>query len=161
MKRIFRLQYTVLLALTLCFLYSCQHTKPDNLNNEASILELGDLHENPLLMGVITTSVNLNNKTMSTLYGNTIAIDFAKKNSGIKYPEGSVLYEVTWEQQPDSVWFGANIPGVLISVEKIDFNKESTPFYTIYEGSPLRTSKNHNANDRLDQIISQRFAVTP
>src|SRR5690606_31490924 len=112
-------------------------------------------------MGVITTSVNLNNKTMSTLYGNTIAVDFAKKNSGFKYPAGSVLYEVTWEQQPDSVWFGATIPAELISVEKISFNRETEPSYALYQGRPLKKDKNDHAQVRLIQIISQHFAVTP
>lgn len=161
MKKLFKIQHIVLLALTLCLFCSCDRPKPDNLNNEASILEAGDLKENPLLMGVITTSVNLNNKTMSTLYGNKIAKDFANKNRGTKYPVGSLLYEVTWEQQPDSVWFGAKIPSKLISVEKIMFSKGSEPSYTLYKGRPLKKSKNLNANDRLTLITSQRFAVTP
>ncbi len=161
MKKLFKLQPITILALALCFFSSCQSPKPTNLNTEASILEAGDLTENPLLMGVITTSVNLNNKTMSTLYGNAIAINFAKKNSGANYPAGSVLYEVTWQQQPDSVWFGAKIPSKLIAVEKVTFKKKAAPSYTLYKGRPLRKSETPNARARMRKIIAKRYAVTP
>lgn len=161
MKGLFNILSMVFLYLAICFFCGCQGRKPDNLNNGASIMALGDLTENPLLLGVITTSVNLNGKTMSTLYGNKIAVNFAKKNSRKDYPTGAVLYEVTWAQQPDSVWFGAKIPSNLISVEKIKFMKEGEPFYTLFQGKPLKKSRNRKASDRILKIVSQRYAVVP
>jgi hypothetical protein len=160
MKKRFKIQSILILAI--CFLYSCNNTsKQSNLNDKGSISELGDLKENPLLLGVITTQINSKDKTMSTLYGNKIAVDYAAKHIETNYPSGAVLYEVTWQQEPDAVWFGANIPANLISVEKVMFFNENKPSYTLYKSKYLKKSKNNNSYDRLNQITSQRFAATP
>lgn len=157
-----RLKIKNMLILTIYFLYSCNNIqKQSNLNDNGSILELGDLKENPLLLEVITTSINGKDETLSTLYGNKIAVDYATKHIEINYPYGSVLYEVTWRQEPDAVWFGANIPSNLISVEKVIFPKENEPSYTLYKGKPLKKIKHSNVNDRLTKILSKRYAVTP
>lgn len=157
-----RFKILSILMLTICFLYSCNSSpKKSNLNNKGSILELGDLKENPLLLGVITTQINSEKETMSTLYGNKIAVDYATKNIGTNYPSGAILYEVTWQQEPDAVWFGANIPANLISVEKVMFLNESEPSYTLYKGTPLKKLKHTYINDRLTQILSNRYAATP
>lgn len=145
-----------------CALCSCDSPQLKNLNTKASILEAGDLKENPLLMGAITTSVNLNNQTMATLYGNRKAVDFSYRIGGVNYPVGAELYEVTWKQKPDSVWFGAKIPGKIFSIEKIVFLGGGESSYTLYKGTPLQKVKSHhNHTQRLTQIISQDFAMTP
>lgn len=149
------------LLLVACALCSCQGPTSNNLFKKGSILEAGDLKENPLLLGAITTSVNLNNETMATLYGNKIAVDFAHRNLGVNYPEDARLYEVTWKQKPDSVWFGAKIPGKIISVEKIVFLDGGEPTYTLYKGKPLRKVRGYFDTQRLIRIISQDFAETP
>jgi hypothetical protein len=67
---------------------------------------------------VMSSSMNKKTGTMSTLYGNLLA----KKNAGGKkhiLVPGEVLALVTWKQQKDEHWFGANIPGDLQAVEII------------------------------------------
>ena len=66
---------------------------------------------------VITSSINKKRGTMSTLYGNQLAFsNLATRN---KVAPGEILALVTWKQQADQHWFGANIPGDLQSIEMI------------------------------------------
>ena len=99
---------------------------------------------------------------MSTLYGNDLARIHARTEGNNLYSEGSVLYEVTWKERPDSVWFGAKIPKEIISVERIIFNKQDdAPGYELYTGQPLRKSVSQNVLQRINFISSQRMAVSP
>lgn len=153
----------VYLSLLLGFLISCQSDRQQNLNRKASIEKNEVLLENPLLMTPMTSSIQPKDSTMSTLYGNEIASVYAKNNSDDKYPKGAVLYEVTWKQKPDELWFGANVPKEIFSVEKITFQRDKGYRYEIYKGNPLQKK---NANDskvalRISTIISQKMAVSP
>lgn len=142
---------------------ACKEKRQELLNIKASI-QLNDvLKENPLLMHPLTSSVNPKDSIMSTLYGNNIAFDYAKKNLGSNYPNGAVLYEVTWKQKPDELWFGANVPNEIKSVEKITFKEENYSEYQIFDGKPLKKIKKDSAIEyfRKDLIISQRMAVSP
>ena len=63
---------------------------------------------------------------MSTLYGNHWHCKKAKDlNKALVGGESFTL--VTWKQQPDEHWFGANIPGDLQSVEVLKTNPERSP----------------------------------
>jgi len=99
-------------------LFGCGGEKPKvfaSLNQTASLM--GDLPANPLAWSVITSSASRNDSTMSTLYGNDVASQYARTNPDHKYPNGSALSLVTWTQQEDSRWFGAKIPATVRSVE--------------------------------------------
>jgi hypothetical protein len=100
---------------------------------------------------------------MSTLYGNDIAWNYASLHSDFNYPKGSKLYEVTWRQKPDSVWFGANIPKKIIMVECVIFTDSESPTYVHYKGHPLKRiiSANSNYEERIKDIVSQRMAIAP
>jgi hypothetical protein len=129
---------------------------------------------NPLEGKVITTVIDKRNKTMSTLYGNEIAVKAVRTGHTGLYPPGSVLSFVTWVQREDPHYFGANIPGALISVEKVIFDKEIrkvsprkdewSSSYEIYKGTPLKKSAESNTTDsknRMAWIIAQRASVMP
>jgi hypothetical protein len=65
---------------------------------------------------VITSWIDPKSSTMSTLYGNDQAVDYARTNADQKYPDGALLTLVTWKQMADDHWFGARIatlPGVV------------------------------------------------
>ena len=59
--------------------------------------------------------------TMSTLYGDSVAVDAARRRPLLdddtvwSYPKGSGLRLVTWSEREDPEWFGAFIPGELKS----------------------------------------------
>lgn len=60
---------------------------------------------------VIASSVSAG--TSSVLYGNPQAVAAARR--GAPYPRGAALLLANWQQKEDPHWFGANIPGKLLS----------------------------------------------
>ena len=149
--------------------FGCGGEKPKvfaSLNQTASLM--GDLPANPLHWRVITSSASRNDSTMSTLYGNDVAIQYARTNSDHKYPNGSALSLVTWTQQEDSRWFGAKIPATVKSVEFVLASPaaDGRPSYSYqrFEGTPLKKSsaEEHQVPlDRAAELLSERGAVMP
>jgi hypothetical protein len=148
--------------------WSCggSSTVTPSINKRAALT--GSLPYNPQQWKVITSSVDKRAKTMSTLYGNDAAVRYARGNSQKDYPPGSVLSLVTWTQQEDSHWFGANIPGKVKSVEFVSVTagpgSQTEYSYEDYEGSPLRkvsSPVDRPAESRTAYLLSQRAAVIP
>ncbi len=89
----------------------------------------------PLTGKVITSFVNLRDKTMSILYGNDIAVKSARSGTNAAstpaahttYPPGSILALVTWSQRDDPHWFGGRIPEAIRSVEILTFGPAAVP----------------------------------
>jgi hypothetical protein len=135
-------------------------------NRNASLV--GDLPANPLQWKVVTSAVNTEDSTMSTLYGNDVAVGYARTNSEHNYPNGSVLSLVTWTQRDDDRWFGAMIPDQAKSVEFVFVGvaADGRPLYSYqeFEGNPLKrvTAQEGRAlSDRTAYLLSQRAAVMP
>lgn len=156
-------------ALLLSGMLGCSQANPrvaTTLNRNAALE--GNLPLNPLQGRVITSWINKSESTMSTLYGNDVAVDYARTNSKQDYPGGSVISLVTWNQQEDDRWFGAKIPDTVKSVEYVfvKTDQEQKPSYTYqkYEGRPLRAVMNQAGaipGDRALYLLSQRAAVMP
>ena len=153
----------IVLFLAFILMVSCEQKSKEFLNVNASVQQNDELSENTLLMKPITSSIQPKDNTMSTLYGNEIAFNYAKENSDSNYPKDAVLYEVTWKQKPDEVWLGGNVPKEIYSVEKIIFNENHLSVYEKYQGKPLKQVKinEEEGNSRKDFIISQKMAVSP
>ena len=126
---------------------------------------------NPVQGKVITSWVDKTDKqhaTMSTLYGNDIAVQYARSNAGQNYPVNAVLSLVTWNEQEDPRWFGGNIPQTTKSVEIVTVKPGAGAAhydydYQRYEGSPLAkvAVSEFPAKDRTAYLLSQRAAVMP
>jgi hypothetical protein len=130
------------------------------LNDEAALV--GELPSNPLKGRVITSWVNKHEATMSTMFGNDVAVQYARTNAEMQYPAGSVLSVVTWSQQEDPRWFGGNIPQKPRAVEFVRVTGPGAYSYQRYEGSPLKKVEDGAApNDRAAYVLSQRAAVMP
>ena len=130
------------------------------LNDEAALV--GDLPSNPLKGRVITSWINKRDSTMSTLYGNDVAVQYARTNGENIYPAGSVLSVVTWKQREDPRWFGAKIPQKVGSVEFVAVTGPGAYTYQRYDGSPLKKVEDGIApHDRAAYVLSQRAAVMP
>src|SRR5690606_8646434 len=108
----------------------------------------------------VTTTVDLNKQQMSTLYANQKGAQYANGYHGIHYPKDARFYQVTWKQQHDSLWYGANMPGELLTVERISFTQERSPKYSLFS-SELIKQKSRNDSLRIQQILSQPRAVSP
>jgi hypothetical protein len=130
------------------------------LNDEAALV--GELPSNPLRGKVITSWVNKKDATMSTMFGNDVAVQYARTNAEKMYPAGSALSVVTWSQQEDPRWFGGSIPRKTTAVEFVSVTGPGAYSYERYEGSPLKKVADGVApNDRAVYVLSQRAAVLP
>jgi hypothetical protein len=133
------------------------------LNNSAALV--GELPSNPMQGKVITSWVDKQGSTMSTMFGNDVAVHYARTNPDAKYPTGSVLSVVTWSQQEDPRWFGGNIPANAKSVEFVSVGPEANAYsYQRYEGTPLKKVAGEDGavpNERVAYLLSQRAAVMP
>jgi len=137
-----------------------------SINERATLT--GSLPWNPLQWSVITSSIDKQAGTMSVLYGNDIAVRYARSDAQGNYPPASVLSVVTWTQQEDPHWFGAKIPGQPKSVEflSVTAGAENRAAYSYedYEGSPLRkasSSSDRSPGSRAAYMLSERAAVMP
>jgi len=123
---------------------------------------------NPLQWRIITSMADKNSSTMSTLYGNDLAVDYARTHADRKYPDGSVLALVTWKQQNDPRWFGAKIPERVSSVELLTIGAlqdgHATYSYLEYAGTPMKQSSPEQTatpSGRALFLLTQRAAVLP
>lgn len=105
---------------------------------------------------------------MSTLYGNDVAVQYARRNSPLDYPAGSVISLVTWTQQDDPRWFGGKIPWQVKFVEFVSVtagpDDQHSYSYENYEGSPLSRKselKSSSPGMRATYLLSLRAAVMP
>jgi hypothetical protein len=157
-------------ALSILGCSSGEPTVSAEINDSASLS--GDISRalaaNPLQWKVITSEINQQDGTMSTLYGNEVAVEYARANAQHAYPNGSVLSLVTWTQREDSRWFGAKIPDQVRSVEfvTVGAGPGGRPSYAYqrYEGGPLQRSSAQQGpipNERAAYLLSQRAAVMP
>jgi hypothetical protein len=162
--------YPLLCAILFLGVLGCSSAREREIaatGNQSAWL-VGDLPANPLQWKVITASVDKNHSTMSTLFGNDVAVRYARANSGHDYAEGAVLSLVTWAQQEDGRWFGAKIPSRPKSVEFV-FVRTATDgrlsySYQKYEGALLKRTVDQLVpapNDRATFLLSQRAAVMP
>jgi hypothetical protein len=156
----------LVLALTLS---GCAGNEPKisaEFNQGASLV--GDLPANPLQWRVISSSMDSAASTMSTLYGNDVAIGYARTSAQHDYPAGAVLALVTWTQTEDHRWFGAKIPAQVKSVEFVTVAEatqdERSYSYQKFEGTPLKLSSMEQGTvpaERAAHLLSQRAAVMP
>lgn len=114
---------------------------------------------NPLQWRVISSVVNQQDSSMSTLFGNDPAVDYARSHSQHDYPAGSTLALVTWTEREDPRWFGAKIPGAVKSIElvTVSLDAEHRPVFSYQD-----VGKNVPAQEgRASYLLSQRAAVMP
>ncbi len=159
MKKIFSISICTVVSL---FFVGCVSKPSLGLNEDASVQVTDELPENPLLLHAITSSIRPKDSTMSTLYGNDAAFVYAGSHIDSHYTEGSVLYEVTWRQQPDEQWTGGNIPERILCITRIEIVANGRPIYAIYKGTPLKKMNGlPEEGDKIMDIIRQRMAIAP
>ena len=128
----------------------------------------GTVPWNPSEQLVITSSVDRQSSTMSTFYGNDLAVQYSRTNIRSHYPPGSALALVTWTQREDPHWFGAKIPGQVKSIEFVKVSRgqdgNEASIYENYEGSPLgrkSATDGNSASNRIADLLSLHAAVMP
>jgi hypothetical protein len=128
----------------------------------------GELPMNPLAWRVISSAVDPGSGTMSTLYGNDVAIGYARTHMQHDYPSGSVLSLVSWTQAEDPRWFGGKIPSQVKSVEFVTVGAgekgQDQYSYEAYTGNPLKKAADRPFGappERIAYFLSSRAAVMP
>lgn len=169
MKRIYRAEVSLLAVVLSLGSLGCTKENPrvtTRFNDDAALA--GELPSNPMQGKVITSWIDKQDSTMSTLFGNDTAASYVKTNAQHDYPAGSVLSLVTWRQQEDPRWFGGRIPEKPQSVEFVSVGATAdhrpTYAYQKYEGSPLKKVSDQQGtapNDRAAYLLAQRAAVMP
>jgi hypothetical protein len=155
-----KLLYISLAVITL-MLSACNNPKPSEelLNKKAAIP--ASFHFDRAGLKVITSSINKKNKTMSTLYGNELALKTAISGS-TEYPAGENLTLISWKQQDDDRWFGARIPGDLESIEVVKTSASNVVDYQKYEGQRLVINPDTtHRQERIKYIFAQKPSVMP
>jgi hypothetical protein len=100
----------------------------------------------------ITTVVDRGSGTTGTLFGNDAAVSAAR--AGAAYPAGAVLGLVTWRQREDPHWFGARIPGAVVSVEFVEVASGKDREFV---GTPWKEVAGSSAGE----ILGMKAAVAP
>ena len=101
----------------------------------------------------ITTVVDRGAGTTGTLFGNDVAVSAAR--AGVAYPSGAVLGLVTWQQREDPHWFGARIPGDVVSVEFVEVGSSTVD--REFVGTPWKEV----AGSSSGEILGMKAAVAP
>lgn len=110
-------------------------------------------------LGVITTTINKRQHTMSTLYGNVLAVKRARSGAGIQAGEKLVL--VTWKQKPDENWFGANIPAEVQRIEQVT-TLAGPASYRRFDGPSLALHTDTTAQSkRINAIFGMQASMMP
>lgn len=155
-----RLPFTAgVFPLIILLMTGCKPNTADRINNEASITSISRLPENPLEMTPMAVSLQPKAKTMSTLYGNSIAAKRLRDGTG--YAVGSVLYLVTWKGKADPDWFGARIPDRVTAIERISFDQNGEKSYTFFKGPTWDPDLELKKEERLAIILSIPIAKSP
>ncbi len=153
----------VAVAAALLTFTGCTSKPVASVINEQATLS-GQLPYNPLAWKVITSLHQPAHETMSTLYGNDLAVAYARGNPGHEYPAGAVLALVTWSQRDDPHWFGGRIPSTPQSIEFVSIPSApgTNPRYERYQGAPLTRAAASEADARrVEYLTSRRAAVMP
>jgi len=156
----FKPQYSAFLLLLLVAM-GCkqQNNHAGELNDAAGLPE--QLHFNQLNLKVITSMSSKKEATMSTLYGNDLALKYARSKADSTVG-GLVFALVSWKQQDDERWFGAKIPGQFQSVEMVTTKANGNTVQTSY-----KTYKDKWQTDpltekaRIKYILAQKASVMP
>lgn len=152
----------VLATFLFSFFLSCQHPRFENRNEWASFPTSFDFDE--LNVKAIAVLANPTKGTTSILFGNEQASHELKTMELTNNDKKLVL--VTWKQGDDPHWFGAKIPGDLLTVEVLQtttsFENINEVAYKLYQGKELiLNTENTSQNDRIVFIKSIKPTIIP
>jgi hypothetical protein len=133
-------------------------SRADLLNTEA--LPADDFSQHPLEWRVISLFVDKRAATLSIVYGNAPAVEHARDGSPNPYPVGAALARLTWSEREDPHWFGARMPGRVLSSRLITVGgtADGQPTYDCQEqrgGAPQHAASAPCAPDPIGSLLSE------
>lgn len=158
----------VVIIMVASVISSCGRSKAPSYNEKASDLRLGAIDFNPLEGQLVSSGIDTPKHQMFTLYGNPVAVNHVRFHAATDFPAGSVLSKVTWQQEADPHWFGANIPAGVVSVEVVRFVTGTDgiirPVYRHYSGDGSGADAILSVTDtenRINAICGVQASVMP
>lgn len=138
-----------------------QSTPADKLINKKASLPTS-FSISKLDQRVLSSYINTNDSTTSVLCGDALAAQVLQSNE----PSAALSFSftlVTWHQQADPHWYGANIPGDLISVEQLSKKSANSPLaYQKLSGKMLKSVADTTGNaHRIYFILKQKPMILP
>jgi len=165
MKYIFLIT-AILLAIITTGCFESDHKIKTGYNTKASPDD--STIQQILKWKVITSFINRNDSSMATLYGNDIAVTYARTHIDSTYPAAAELALITWKQQNDEHWYGASIPATMLTAELVKFNTSvngtALPVYEKYlpkENTLSSEKTNTGVQTRMHFIITQHASLLP
>lgn len=155
-KNLYKFVIIAIISLT-----GCNSKNGLGLNENASVHNFAELSENPLLLNAITTSFQPKDTTMTVLYGNKLAYNYAKVSGDGNYPTGAVLYILTWKFQEDEQWFGANVPKNIKTIERLEILRNGETIYNNFEYNQIKQTNLYSNQKRINHIRKIKMAVSP
>ena len=133
------------------------------VNNRAAALP-SSLPYQPLRWTPITMLVNPMTHTISTLFGDDVAIRALPQrgrdvSGATHYGPGAVLSLVSWAQRDDPHWFGGRIPDQPTSVEFVVLDSQARATYRTFNGTGL--SEQQLAKSDIARRISDVLGLKP
>ena len=107
---------------------------------------------------VLTTSADRERASMSTLFGDDMAVLAARKNQ--PYPVGSKIALTTWQQRNNPNWFGSRVPGDAQRIELIEFTAAG-PTYRAFARPGFQEQSGADAAERIALITSMKAVALP
>ncbi|WP_374163665.1 hypothetical protein [Arcticibacter sp. MXS-1] len=114
---------------------------------------------------VICSFINDKAGTISIIYGNEQALKSSSNGGTLHYP-GERYTLVTWKQKPMPHWYGTDMNGTILSVERVEVQKDGRGalsfIYSQQRGhNTAAPGKNADKEKRISFITSQLAAVFP
>jgi hypothetical protein len=111
---------------------------------------------------VITSLINKKDGAISIIYGNDLAIKSANNSISI-HQIGESYTIVTWKEKAMPDWYGTNMNGEILSIEKVNLLQDKAGKlsynYKIERGT--LNWRHMNVKQRVHHIINQSTAVFP
>ena len=148
----------ILLFFATCVILSACDDKQGPVLAPETIFEEPGLH-------VITSFSNKKSGTISTLYGNELALNAAMSN-GKNHIPGEVFKLVTWDLNANPHWFGGEINGAIRAVETVKVmplkNNSISVNYEIEKNNRTVLEKYiSDKEERINFIFDQKASVFP
>jgi len=118
---------------------------------------------------VITSFADNRQQTMSTLYGNgsarraAVAGVGAQRSHDAGLVPGAIYTLVTWGQVKNTYWYGSQINGPLLSIERVSVSPDSAIDYKVLRGTVRGDSARQvtDTSSRVKLILGRRASVLP
>jgi hypothetical protein len=157
--------YTLIAGFSL-MLCNCSvgSSNDEFINNEASLPS--SLNIDHAGLKVISTFFNPKQKNTSLLYGNAQALANAISGQQKIIVAGQLFKLITWKSQSDANWFGANIPGELLTVEVLKTvgseGQSAIIMYSRFKGKNMQPDSDTSHNqERVQFILRQKPTIIP